>query len=56
MNPYPEDDDELITLEDLEFEMALQACGLQADGLCLNVGTEHCNFECPFHKRLRNED
>ena len=29
-------------------EHLLDECGMQADGDCLNAGSEYCDFECPF--------
>lgn len=37
----PDEDD-----DDLDYWLG--ECGLQDDGTCLNVGTEECDFECPF--------
>jgi hypothetical protein len=34
-----------------EFEEAVQECGLlpaHLGGGCMNAGTEHCDFDCPF--------
>lgn len=36
-----EGEDDEAWLLDLE-------CGLGADGQCMNAGSEHCDFECPY--------
>lgn len=48
----PIDDDDLDRFDDQErdsYEEALDECGMTRDGLCMYAGTEHCDFECPFH-------
>jgi hypothetical protein len=34
--------------DEQEFLQSLDECGLQDDGLCLDAGTEYCDFECPY--------
>lgn len=41
-------DDDYYAEEDDEMEYWLSECGQQRDGTCLNAGTEHCDFDCPF--------
>ncbi len=35
-----------------ELDYWLSECGQQQDGSCLQAGTEECDFECPFRRRI----
>lgn len=60
----PKDFDYLSEIDDGdkddELEMAALSCGLRDDGGCDMVGTEHCDWSCPFanqaaHNRRREQ-
>lgn len=38
--------------EEDEEEMLLHQCGLMDDGICMQAGTEHCDFDCPLRSEL----
>jgi len=38
--------------EEDEFERAMQECSSMRRGQCSLAGTEHCDFECPFHNSV----
>lgn len=35
-----------------KLEEKMEACGMTLDGFCMYVGSEHCQFECPFNEEL----
>lgn len=42
--------------EQAAFEQAIQDCGQNAQGTwCSMAGTEYCDFQCPFRKRVKGE-
>lgn len=45
------DEDDFEDDEEEEFEFD---CGLDRDGNCGYVGSEQCEFECPFREELAN--
>lgn len=59
MSDYYDDfddwDDGDIDLED-SFESALQNCGMLSDGVCMFIGSEYCDWECPVRHWDSTED
>lgn len=56
MNIFTPDDD--YDFEDFgddeldEYEMALGECGQDGEGFCMLIGTEYCDWDCPFSNEL----
>lgn len=44
---FDEDEDERD-----EYEEAMDNCGQMSDGGCTLVGTEYCDWDCPFSKMI----
>lgn len=40
--------------EETELEEWMGSCGLQPDNTCEYVGSEGCEFECPWHQAVKN--
>lgn len=47
-------DDERDSDEDFDLENAMDECGQMADGTCTLVGTEHCDWDCPFSRQMHD--
>ena len=45
-----DDSDDLGDERDDSIERALDECGQMADGSCLMVGSEFCDWDCPFSR------
>ncbi len=43
-SPNDDDDDDL--------ENAMDECGQMSDGFCTMVGSEYCDWECPFSRQM----
>jgi hypothetical protein len=55
MSGSPEDHDYLADLDDEDDEgFNEMSCGLQANGHCSEIGTEWCDWCCPFSGEARH--
>lgn len=50
MNDYQNGD-----WDDDDIDAAIDLCGLNSEGWCMDSGTEHCQFWCPFHMLIDDE-
>jgi uncharacterized protein YggL (DUF469 family) len=49
-----DNDDSDCDNEDDELERAMDECGQMSDGFCTMIGSEYCDWECPFSRQMHN--
>lgn len=49
---FLDDDDSPSSDDDDDFENAMDECGQMGDGFCTMVGSEYCDWECPFSRQM----
>lgn len=47
-----DDEDEVDERELDEYEEAMLNCGMTQDGACMLIGTEYCDWDCPFSQDM----